>query len=671
MKNLIYFFIFLKFINIAYSSIQIWNFEKSSINLFPDGKKSYEKTIYKYSEYNLQAALRKEITKNNYITEVNYIKMLDNEGEKQTSWEDIDLSHFIDGVGHFICPKGGNNLYQYANKDYTQIKPNDHSMGRNGELICYYFLYNNGYNKIMLQGFLNIEAGANFYGKDMNTYKSNKYAWTGRLIDTVIYDFLLSDNLYQNSNGEKKFGAVLSLADNKLIFRYITIRLNDNSFSIEQLESCKKEIDYKSTYMNAYFDRNTNISYFMVCNGTKSFRSGYSNNPIVLQDHEVEINIVTNSTSPFEFSDKAEIHTLKMIRNTRFAFYNISDGGIKYRGIIDLKLNQIVFNTDKDISTFKPLSLYSLLAITDSNTNAYEICAIKNKGECANQCPSNKRLVIDSAKGNFCELICEDKQYISSDDKCINSCDTTINIIMGKYCGLCKDLDTDNPYKIYNESKCLKDKPNSTYYYDEDKKILGRCSANCQKCSMKDKCDLCLDGSYIENNKCSKCHDNCTTCENIQKCTSCINSMYLHEGKCLDNCPEGFYPGNKNCFKCHDNCETCTRGVEKRNGVENQNCDSCKKDLYLIKVNGYDKNCTNYCPNNTILIEGKYCILKEKEKKQQKENSFILNIFKIIIGACLFLFSIYIYIKLCRNKKSDYEIIGEISSELSDNIIPK
>ena len=149
--------------------------------------------------------------------------------------------------------------------------------------------------------------------------------------------------------------------------------------------------------------------------------------------------------------------------------------------------------------------------------------------------------------------------------------------------------------------------------------------------------------------------------------------MYLHEWNCVDNCPEGFYHDNKNCLKCHDNCQACSRGVEKSNGVENQNCDSCKNDLYLIKVNGYDKNCTNECPNNTILLEGKYCILKEKEKekKEQKDNSLILNIFKIIIGSCLLLFSIYIYIKLCRNKKSDYESISEISSELGDEIIPK
>ena len=229
MKNLIYSFIFLESINIAYSSIQIWNFEKSSINLFQDGKKNYSKIIYEYSENNLQAVLRKEITKNNYINEVNYIKMLDIEGEKQKNWEDIDLSGFIDGVGHFICPKGSNNLYQYANEDYIQIKPNDHSPGKNGELICYCFLYNyNNQNKnIMFQSFLNIDAGANFYGKDMNSYNDNKYAWTGRLIDNVIYDFLLSDNLYLNSYGQKKFGAVLSLKDNKLIFRYITILLSD------------------------------------------------------------------------------------------------------------------------------------------------------------------------------------------------------------------------------------------------------------------------------------------------------------------------------------------------------------------------------------------------------------------------------------------------------------
>ena len=124
-------------------------------------------------------------------------------------------------------------------------------------------------------------------------------------------------------------------------------------------------------------------------------------------------------------------------------------------------------------------------------------------------------------------------------------------------------------------------------------------------------------------------------------------------------CKEGFYENIKNCSKCHDNCEKCSKGAEIENGVENQNCDSCRNDLYLITIKGYGKNCTDNCPSNSIKSKN-FCVLEE-------ESSFLLTIYSIIVGTLLVFFTIYIYLKLCRTKKSDFELIGEISSELQEN----
>ena len=57
-------------------------------------------------------------------------------------------------------------------------------------------------------------------------------------------------------------------------------------------------------------------------------------------------------------------------------------------------------------------------------------------------------------------------------------------------------------------------------------------------------------------------------------------------------------------------------------------------------------------------------IEKEEEKEEKRNDIFILNIYMIILGKFLAIFSICIYIQVCRNKKDDYELINEINTEL-------
>lgn len=91
-----------------------------------------------------------------------------------------------------------------------------------------------------------------------------------------------------------------------------------------------------------------------------------------------------------------------MIRNTRFVYYEIENDeneNEKYYGLIDIKLNQIIFNTNKTLKTFKPLNSNSMLAIIEKN--AYQICAIKEGDKCVNNCFSGK-LFLDPINGNHC-----------------------------------------------------------------------------------------------------------------------------------------------------------------------------------------------------------------------------------------------------------------------------
>ena len=89
-------------------------------------------------------------------------------------------------------------------------------------------------------------------------------------------------------------------------------------------ENNKTFLDYKSKYNNAYFDTvNTPAFYWMTANSTSEFRSDYgfykSNSTIVTLD------LKFNKNSPFNFlyPKNAIIKDLKMIRNTRFIYYEI------------------------------------------------------------------------------------------------------------------------------------------------------------------------------------------------------------------------------------------------------------------------------------------------------------------------------------------------------------
>ena len=117
-----------------------------------------------------------------------------------------------------------------------------------------------------------------------------------------------------------------------------------------------------------------------------------------------------------------------------------------YHGIIDIRGNKIIFNTDEDIKEFKPLTNHSLLAITENT--AYEVCIIKDSnGECISSCGSSKIEIIDSVNHNHCGSPSEkcSKITLYPENICINYCNTTIYEFdeYNKKCGLCKDLYND------------------------------------------------------------------------------------------------------------------------------------------------------------------------------------------------------------------------------------
>ena len=82
-----------------------------------------------------------------------------------------------------------------------------------------------------------------------------------------------------------------------------------------------------------------------------------------------------------EFALEFKIEYIKFIYNYKYAYYKINnlENNKTYYGIIDTKINKVVFNTDEEILTYVPYSDFSMFAIT--STTAYEICVIKKDNQ--------------------------------------------------------------------------------------------------------------------------------------------------------------------------------------------------------------------------------------------------------------------------------------------------
>jgi hypothetical protein len=380
-----------------------------------------------------------------------------------------------------------------------------------------------------------------------------------------------------------------------------------------------------------------------------------------------------------------------MIRNTKYAYYEVTskEDNNKHYGIIDIEKNQVIFNTNEALIEFKPISSTSMLAVTQDS--AYQVCFMKEGNECKTECSNDKMMIIDALNGNSCGTsnTCEGGIIFKPDDICIPSCNTSIYVENEGQCGLCKTFfPGQKEFKIFNETDCYKEQPNSTYFISEEFKILGRCYIeNCLYCSNKDSCKTCNEGYLVDNGKCvekseeKQCYETCKDCveignESDQKCTECKEENdLLQEGNCVKNCNESYYQEEKNCKKCYANCKSCSIGEEtKEDDSINQNCDSCNDNYYLINATNYSRNCVEKCPEE-LVTKGNYCIEKNnssepipsEDPQNKKKGEYMIWIFIIIIGIILIILTLCICKRNCARNKSDGEIINDINTELREN----
>ena len=616
MNTILYFFIFFNLILYIKTEIEIWKFENSSINLL--FSEPYRYVVYDESKNGYRLKLEKILSKNNEeITQKNYLQ-INNDNALEVPWEDIYNYYPIDNK-LYICPKGSNYLSIYSNNTIEPKIYPENGIAGNWELSCYYYKNKN----IMFISYLGSDD-KNIYAIHLDDEKLEALE-----MHNGYYDIIWPTKIIFP---EKFYVIALLKDDTGLILGRVGITLRDKVSS--NLEGYLYVV-YLPKVINTTFD-NDRYYYWIGYDEYNRLSSGYSFNSIpdnienIFFDLSLIIMKMENMESPFESFENIEINYVKIVKGTKYAYYQIKSSGIIYHGIIDIRSNQIIFNTNENITEIRSLSKYSLLAIT--NSSAYELC-LKSKfnDKCVDKCPPGQKLEIDHEKGNYCngDELC--KNFIfKPNNTCVDKCNEESYIIIDKKeCGLCKDLNRLLPYKVKNETFCRGEKPINTYIIDESLYLLGYCQSLCESC-------------YGDQN------DECLTCKN----------SFLFGGQCVLDCPGGYYNNkiNKTCEECSSNCRTCSSGKENNNN----HCSSCEANLYLVKGKDMDNNCVEKCPNDTVADDVNMECLSQREyqektkKKPQKGNKSLIVILIIVpIVIVIAIISVVLFIKFRNNKNND------------------
>ena len=531
--------------------------------------------------------LEKQIKRiNNKITQKNYYK-IDNFEKKETSWEDIESFYQI--LAYFICPKGSHYLTQYIDGVLHELKPLD--ISGEWELLCFRQV---AIQNVMFTFYFNSKLTKIYY-----------YKYWDRFGDGIEINRSFLDLMWTVTPTDKNEYPMiaLTLKDNKIYISKLAIYVNNDKISSKDIKHIELNDNISNSEAQFFNSRIFFISY-----DESHFISGFSENGIkdgVCGDIS-EYKIIKNIKSPFEFLDDIKIKYIKFIRNTKYVYYNIitKTNNKNYIGVIDIQFNRVIYNVENIFKEIKPYTNKGLFLVTD--TTIYRECfSGKDKNNnCYLECPSGQVLVLDPINSNYCSEKNSDDYYIlKPDDIPIANCNESLYVIQNKNeCGLCKDLNKDKQYKIIDEKECI-EKPENTYYIDEQLKILNYCHESCKSCKGEKEtdCTSCYIGSKLVNGKCLKldCFHSCKECdeesdnENNQHCLSCKTNKLFQEDNhnCIDKCLDGYYEDNNTCRVCHKSCLKCEKGGSE----DNPNCYSCKDNKYLLDDS---LKCSENCGNN-------------------------------------------------------------------------
>ena len=504
--------------------IPLWNLDSASEDILPTNTNTNTKTytITHREMYNLIGKLEKTITRDSEgkITHKNTLYLTNKDETYTKTIENVNFEQ-IESLYKFtdrriVCPLGKHHPI-IVDDTFQEIDNADIDDNNEWDMKCYN--HNEGY--FFVYYFMNGEK---------QIYKfpsSNTYNLLNNLVmHDELYDFELV-----NKDDNQKVGPyhMCALIKNDGYITFFASQYKFGSGSITRDIDQNKPLCLAKNHTQGYFNNYTDHFYFITYNDVSDFVSGYSTVanewPNLYTTSNIKVNI--NEKSPFEFSDKVEIKEMKFLLYTNYVYYAIYNIRTRktYHGILDVKLNQIVFNTDEDIDTFIPYSNISMLAIT--KTSAYKICIIPDSNNnCLEKCSSGN-LVLD-VDGNYCSESCKGSKYILLPEKvCISNCNSTIYVLKGTNCGLCRDLETEKKYKIINSNVCLSQSeiPVNSEVYNSDFYLL-KCKSGYQ---LSEDGKDCIPHCYTTCETCSDYSEN----ENDQKCLTCNNSYYLESEKCI------------------------------------------------------------------------------------------------------------------------------------------
>ena len=461
-----------------------------------------------------------------------------------------------------ICPKGKYHpyLFHYYNKYEIKI-PYDFQENDDWELKCYWQI-NEGF---LFVSYLNGNNKLYQYEIKDNEIQLKKEG----TISDMIYDFKWTTNEITD-----KPMIIILKEESKLLLKELDCDIyagqdyycldTQNHIILTKLKS----------YYSAYFtEKNEAYNfYWFNYNSASDFDSGYyiGNEELTSENlYKIDISNNTNN-SPFEYIDNITIKELKMIPNTKYAYYKLFNENTKKTnfGMIDITLNKIIFNTDLELKYFKPFSNNSMLAY--DGYKFFMICAIKGENNsCIDECENGENVIHNVNQAN----ICNKDNYCSGgtiklipNNICIKSCDQSYYHLNGNECGLCKDFfPSEKPFKMANIEGCLSSKPENSYFINE-KKLLIACSGE-----LKYKDGECL--KIICYDKCKTCNAESTNI-NDQKCLTCKDNFVLQGENCITECLNGYYEFNDNekgrkCEKCDKGCKSCQ--------ISSKNCFECEK----------------------------------------------------------------------------------------------
>ena len=427
MKLAIYLFL-ISFLEVV-SVLPVWNLKNTSIDLLPNRTTTeyHEYTIETRTMYNLATELKKKISRKSDLSvqHINNLK-LNNVDKGAVSFEYFE-SYYLWSSNQILCPKGHHNPYKVNENNYEEIEYSSSWIKNNKiDLKCYY--HRSGSHHLLVYYLMN---GENYFLEFSGTSLVENAKLSFNIEE--IYDFKLKnreENEGEYSNSQYAFMALVKSEDYiKLIGTYL--RFNDDSQSMDSSKNLIKAKKYSQGYFNAVYENNE--IYYFTYNNISDFCSGYSTSTVTSPNYNdiSGVNVQNNCDSPFEFGDEMEIQQMDFMLYNQYVYYTLLNKktNLIYHGILDIKTNKIIFNTDEELEVFIPYieyrnnNPYSISMLAINKDSAYRVCVIRNGNnkECLETC--SEKIIYDT-DGTKC---------VSSDYTCA----------------------TDNKLTLYPEEICI------------------------------------------------------------------------------------------------------------------------------------------------------------------------------------------------------------------------